>query len=399
MKRRNTIALVIAGLAAAALVAWALQPRPVSVETAPVVRGPFELTVSDDGKTRVRERYVVSAPLAGRLDRIALEEGDRVKQGQVIALLTPTAPALLDARTAREMQARVGAAEARLSGARAERLRAEAQRDQARADFDRQAKLAQEGFLAPSAREQAALALRSAERSVDAARFAEDAALHDLQQARAALRLYQSGEPRARWEVTAPVSGSVLRVAQKSEGPVALGAPLVELADARALEAVVDVLSQEAVAIRPGMPARVELGQGVPPLAATVRLVEPAAFTKISALGIEEQRVNVVLDFSDPLDGVKTLGDGFRVEAHIVTQRRDDAIKVPVGALFRDGEGWAVFVAENGRARKRRVEVSLRNTVEAVAEKGLAAGERVIVYPSDALGDGARLDVRGAEAR
>lgn len=399
MKRRNKIALVVAALAAAALVAWALQPRPVTVETAPVTRGPFELTVSDDGKTRVRERYVVSAPLAGRIQRIELEEGDRVKQGQAIALLTPTAPALLDVRTARELEARVGAADARLAGARAETLRAQAQRDQARADFDRQAKLASEGFVAESAREQASLALRTAERNVDAARFAQDAALHDLQQARAALRRYESGDPGARWEVTAPVSGSVLKVVQKSEGPVALGAPLVELADARALEAVVDVLSQEAVAIRPGMPARIELGQGVPPLAAAVRLVEPAAFTKVSALGIEEQRVNVILDFSDPLDNVKTIGDGFRVEAHIVTQRRDNAIKVPVGALFRDSAGWAVFVVENGRARKRSVEVALRNTVEAVVEKGLAAGERVIVYPSDALTDGARLDVREQKPR
>ena len=395
MRRRNGVLLVVAALAVGALVAWALRPRPVAVETAPVARGPFELTVSDDGKTRVRERYVVSAPLAGRVERIALEEGDRVKQGQAIALLTPTAPALLDARTARELEARIGAAQARLAGARAETLRAQAQRDQARADLDRQAKLAREGFVAESAREQASLALRTAERNVDAARFAQDAALHDLEQARAALKRYRSGDAEGRWEVTAPVSGSVLKVVQKSEGAVALGAPLVELGDARALEAVVDVLSQEAVAIRPGMPARIELGQGVPPRAAAVRLVEPAAFTKVSALGIEEQRVNVILDFSDPLDDIKTLGDAFRVEAHIVTQRLDDATKVPVGALWRDGDGWAVFVAERGRARKRNVEVTLRNTVEAVVAKGVAAGERVVVYPSDALADGARLDVRG----
>jgi HlyD family secretion protein len=358
MKRRNQIALAVAALALAALVVWA---------------------------------------------RIELKEGDRVKEGQSVALLTPTAPALLDARAARELEARVGATEARLAAARAEALRAAAFRDQARADFERQAKLARDKFVAESAREQAFLALRTAERNVEAARFSQHAAEHDLEQARAALHRYKSGEPGARWEVTAPVGGAVLKVIQKSEGPVALGAPLLELADARALEAVVDVLSQEAVAIRPGMPARVELGQGVPPLAARVRLIEPGAFTKVSALGIEEQRVNVVLDFSDPLDNVQTLGDGFRVEAHIVTQRLDDAIKVPVGALWRDsgraGEQWAVFVVEGGRARKRNVEVRLRNTVEAVVEKGLAAGERVVVYPSDALSDGARLDLRDVKAR
>ena len=403
MKRRNAIALAVAGLALVALVAWALRPRPITVETAPVARGVFELTVSDDGKTRVRERYVVSAPLAGRIDRIELEEGDRVKPGQTVAMLAPTAPALLDARAASELQARVGAAEARLAAARAEALRAAAFRDQARADYERQKKLAQDKFVAEAAREQAFLALRTAERNVDAAEFSRHAAEHDLQQARAALARYESGEPGPRWPVTSPVDGSVLKVVQKSEGPVALGAPLVELADARALEAVVDVLSQEAVAIRPGMPARVELGQGVPPLAATVRLVEPAAFTKVSALGIEEQRVNVILDFVDPLDKVQTLGDGFRVEAHIVTQRLEDAIKVPVGALWRDsgsdGDRWAVFVDENGRARKRPVEVVMRNTVDAVVKSGVAAGERVIVYPSDALTDGARLDVREAKGR
>ena len=399
MKRRNAIALAAAGLALAALVAWALRPRPVAVETAPVTRGAFELTVSDDGKTRVRERYVVSAPLAGRIDRIELEEGDRVKQGQTVALLAPTAPALLDVRTASELEARIGAAQARVAGARAEALRAEALREQARADYDRQEKLAREKFVAEAAREQAFLALRTAERNVDAAQFSRHAAEHDLEQARAALRRYESGEPGPRWPVTSPVDGSVLKVLQKSEGPVALGAPLVEIADARALEAVVDVLSQEAVAIRPGMPARVELGQGVPPLAATVRLVEPAAFTKVSALGIEEQRVNVILDFADPLDKVQTLGDGFRVEAHIVTQHLGDAIKVPVGALWRDGDRWAVFVDQGGRARKRDVEVAMRNTVEAVVKSGLAAGERVIVYPSDALTDGARLDVREVTAR
>jgi HlyD family secretion protein len=187
----------------------------------------------------------------------------------------------------------------------------------------------------------------------------------------------------------------VLRVAQKSEGAVALGAPLMEIADPRSLEAVVDVLSQEAVSIRPGMPARLELGQGVAPLAARVRLVEPAAFTKVSALGIEEQRVNVVLDFVAPPEGLQSVGDAFRVEAHIITHRAENALLAPVGALFRDGEGWAVYAVDGGRARKRAVRVERRNAVHAVID-GLAAGERVIVYPSDALREGSRLDIRAS---
>ena len=397
MKRRNQVLLAAAGVVLAALVAWALRPQPIAVEVAEVTRGPFEQTVIDDGKTRVRDRYVISAPLAGRVERIGLDAGATVRHGQVVALLTPTAPAFLDARTARELQERIGAAGAQAARASAEAQKVLAQRDQARADVARQAKLAAGGFISATAREQAELALRTAERSVDAARFAEEAARHDLAQARAAQARYQSGAPTAKWEVISPVNGSVLKVTQKSEGAVALGAPLLEVADARSLEAVVDVLSQEAVAIRPGMAARLEIGTGVAPLRALVRLVEPAAFTKVSALGVEEQRVNVVLDFDGPLDRIWTIGDGFRVEAHIITHRVEDAIKVPVGALFREGEGWAVFVADGARAAKRAVKVPRRNGAEAMVEDGLKPGERVVVYPSDALRDGSRLEVsRGA---
>ena len=396
MNTRTKIVLGIAAAGVAAGVLWALQPRAVIVETATVASGSFEQTVSDDGKTRVRDRYVVAAPLAGHLDRIRYDAGDWLKQGDVVARLNATAPAFLDARTVRELQARVGAAQAQLARAKAESAKLQAQRDQARADLARQARLSQDGFVSATAREQAELALRTAERGLEAARFAEDAAGHDFEQARAALASYRGGTRGAKFEVSAPVSGSVLRVVQKSEGPVALGAPLLEIADARGLEIVVDVLSQEAVAIRTGMAARIELGRGVPPLAAQVRLVEPGAFTKVSALGIEEQRVNVVLDFAEPLDRVQTIGDGFRVDAHIVIYRADKVIKVPVGALFRDGEGWAVFVADGQRARKRKVDVPLRNASEAWVKAGLTAGETVVVYPSDALRDGSKLEVRAS---
>jgi HlyD family secretion protein len=391
MKRYNKIALAVGAAAIAGLAVWALQPRPVLVETAVVTRGTFEQTVSDDGRTRVRDRYVVSAPLAGRIERITLKAGDAVKAGQVVALLRPTAPAFLDVRTERELQERIGMAEAQLLRARTEVARVAAQRDQATADLDRATRLYREGFVSATAREQAQLSLKVAEKTVEAAKFAQEAARHELAQARAALTRYRSGTPGARWEVTAPVTGAVLKVVQESEGPVALGAPLLELADLRSMEAIVEVLSQEAVAIEPGMAARVELGTGVTPLAARVRLIEPAAFTKISALGVEEQRVNVVLDFAEPLDRIKTLGDGFRVDAAIVTLRVPDAVTVPVGALFREGEGWAVFVVEGNRAVKRAVQVPRRNGVTALVEAGLKPGERVVVYPSDSLKDGSRV--------
>jgi len=402
MKRRNAIALGVALVALAGIVAWMLRPQPIAVETAQAARGVFEQTVSDDGKTRVRERYVVSAPLGGRVERIRLKAGDPVDAGQSVALIQPSAPAFLDERTARELAERVGAAEAQRLRARAEVARASSHRDQAKADFDRAGKLAKEGFVAAAAREQAELALRTAERALEAARFGEHAAGHDLEQARAALRRYRA-EAGAKipgatvWEVASPVKGRVLRVVQESEAVVPTGAPLVEIADPLSLEAVVDVLSQDSVSIRPGMPARLEVGAGVAPLAARVRLVEPAAFTKISALGVEEQRVNVVLDFAEPPDRVATLGDGYRVEAAIVVHRVDDALKVPVGALFRDGEGWAVFVVDGGRALKRAIKTPRRNGVEALVEAGLQAGETVVVYPSDALRDGARVEATGAK--
>jgi HlyD family secretion protein len=395
MKTRNKIASGLLLAAVAALAVWALQPPPVSVELADVTQGVFEQTVTEDGKTRVRERYTVFAPLAARVERIRLKAGDPVERGQVVAVLYPVAPALLDARSVRELQERFGAAEAQQLRAKAEVARVMAQRDQAKADFDRQVKLFKEGFLSATAREQAELALRTAERTVEAVRFAEDAAGHELAQSRAALARYRAGDSGAKWDVTSPVKGSVLKVIQESEGAVTLGAPLLELADARGLEAVVDVLSQESVAIRPGMPARIELGRGVAPLAARVRLIEPAAFTKVSALGVEEQRVNVVLDFAEPLDRVQTVGDGYRVEAAIVTQRLEGAVKVPVGALFRDGPAaWAVFVAAGDRAVKRALKLTVRNSSEAVVEDGLRAGERVVVYPSDALRDGSRIEAR-----
>lgn len=395
MKTRNAVAWAVAAVAVVALGAWILQPQPLPVETAQVKRGPFELAVSDDGRTRVRNRYTISAPLAGRVERITLKPGDRVARGQVVATLTPAAPAFLDARTERELRERLGAAQAQQQRALAEVRRVEAQRNQALADRDRQQKLAGEGFISPTALEQAQLALQVADGALQSARFAEDAARHEIAQAQAALARYRGGEPSTEWKVASPVIGSVLKVMQESEGVVAMGSPLLEVADSRSLEAVVDVLSQDSLAIRPGMPARIELGPSAPVLKARVRRIEPAAFTKISALGVEEQRVNVVLDFVDPIDLLATIGDGFRVEAHIVTRREEDAVKVPVGALFREGEGWAVFVAEGGeRAARRAVKVAMRNSLEAAVEEGVKPGDRVIVYPPDSLRDGSRIEVR-----
>ena len=236
-----------------------------------------------------------------------------------------------------------------------------------------------------------------AQRALESARFAQEAAAHDLAQARAALSRYRTGGAEASWQVTSPVQGVVLKVYQESEAVVPIGAPLIEVGDPRRLEAVVDILTQEAIALRPGMPARVEPGPSAAPLAARVRRVEPAAFTKVSALGVEEQRVNVVLDFDDPPEDLPALGDGFRIDAHILSFRVDNAVVAPVGALYREADGWALFVMEDGRARARKVRVGAHNGEVAWVQDGLAAGQRVVVYPSDALRDGSRVrEVRTA---
>ena len=394
MKTSNIVVLGVVAAGVVAVVAWALRPMPVPVETAKVVRGVYEQTVSDDGKTRVRDRYTVTAPLAGRLERVRLRPGDRVQRGDEVAVLTPAAPEFRDARQERELVARIGSAEARHRGAAAEVKRVEGRRDQARIDAERQTQLQRQGFIASAALEQATLALRTEERALEAAQFAEESARHELELARAAVGFYRGSDSVTRWLLRSPVSGNILRVTQESEGVVALGAPLLDIADARSLEAVVDIISQEAIAIRPGMAARIEIGRGVAPLAARVRLLEPAAFTKVSALGVEEQRVNVILDFVEPLDRVRTIGDGFRVEAHIVTYRAEDALKIPVGAIFRDGPGWAAFELEGNRARKRQVEVRMRNGVEALVSGNLNAGDVVVVYPPDKLVDGSVVDIR-----
>lgn len=386
-----------AGLALlAALTLWALQPQPVPVETAEVRKGLFEQTVEEDGKTRVRERYVVSAPTAGRLARTSLKVGDRVLAGATVAVLSPAAPAMLDARSARELAERAGAAEAGVAQARAKVARAEAAREQARADLARQKKLQREGFIAPAALEQAELAERIQTKELEAARAAQAGAVHDLAQAQAALMRAReaAGVRRAgsAWEIVSPVNGHVLKVVQESETTVGAGTPLLEIGDPTDLEVVVDVLSLDGQRISAGARVDIDSGGGQR-LAGRVRRVEPAAFTKVSALGVEEQRVNVIVDFVSPPEQWRGLGDQFRIDARIILFERQDALVVPIAALFRDNENWAVYVASGGRAEKRQVKVGGRTTREAWIESGLAATERVIVYPGDSLRDGSRLKI------
>ena len=395
---------IFAAMVVAGLLVWAFTPRPVEVETAIVVRGPFRKTVDEDGKTRVRDRYVVSAPVPGRLLRVELKAGAPVNPGTLLARLAPAAPAPLDARTELEYRERLGAAEATQLRAAAGIERAGVALEQAKAEEARAAKLAAEGFTSRQALDNAQREVELKVKELAAAHFDGHAAEHQVAMAQAAITRYRQdagGKPTgaAIWDIRSPVAGSVLRVAQESEAIVAAGAPILEIGDPRALEIVVDVLTADAAAIRPGAAVELDHGGGAPVLAGRVRLVEPAAFTKTSALGVEEQRVNVVIDFAAPATAWGNLGDGHRVDTRITVDTRDDAVLVPVSALFRHGDGWAVFAVSGSRARLQALTTGPRNGMVAVVLGGLDPGTSVIAYPSDAVADGVRVRARVSEPK
>lgn len=380
-----------------ALLTWAFMPRPREVEIAKVSQGRFERAVQEDGKTRLRERYVVSTPLGGRLARIELQQGDTVERGAVLATLWPSAPALLDARARAEQLARSGAMEAALARARANVARASAALAQARAELKRSETLAQQGFVSAHQNEDGRLSVELRERELESARQEEDAAGHELEQSRVALQKFPpTASPAAQraHEIRAPVAGKVLKVLQQSEDVVAAGTALIELGDPSRLEVVLDILTEDAAQIRPGTPVQLTNWGGPEALEGRVRLIEPAAFTKVSALGVEEQRVNAIIDINSPAEKWQTLGDGFKVDVRVLVQVVEQAVKVPVSALFPVGARAGLFVLDQGRARLREIEVAARNGVEAWVKSGLSPGTEVIVYPDSKLKDGARVQPR-----
>ncbi|WP_427914944.1 efflux RND transporter periplasmic adaptor subunit [Ramlibacter sp. MMS24-I3-19] len=396
--RRKHVAWGAAAAVAVALLAWAFSPRPVQVETAVAAVSHFEQGIEEDSQTRLKDRYTVSAPVAARLVRIALKEGDRVAAGDVVAVLLPTMSAMIDERSAREAQARYQAARANVTAAVARVDRAAVSLDKARLELERTEKLARQGFVAPSRLDEARLGATGATRELDAARAAQDAAEHDRDQAAAALQpvsgSVRAGKPLA---LRSPVEGVVLRIPLASEATVAAGAPIMDIGDPRRLEVMAELLTTDAVQAQPGRRAVVERWGG-PPVEGVVRRVEPGAFTKVSALGIEEQRVKVLVDLVDPPVGWEVMGDGYRVTLRVITQSVDQALVVPVGALFpiADG-GMAVYRLESGRAKLQLVDVGGRNGSEAWIRSGLKHGQVVIVYPPPAVQDGKRVAVRRPE--
>lgn len=388
--------IVVAAILAAVVLAigWAFLPKPVDVEVGKVARGRMAVTVEEEGKTRVVDRFAVSAPVAGVARRIGLEAGDRVSKGTPLLAIDPAPPPFLDLRRKEGAEAAVRAAEAALESARAQARAASAKEEYARATVERTKKLHEAGFAtrdaleaASSSAKQEGAALRAAEAAVDVARSGLEAARAELLSA-SAPAASKRGE---RVVVRSPVEGSVLSVLHESEGVVREGESLVVIGNPRSLEVEVDVLSADAVRIRPGSRVLFTRWGGEGELEGRVRTVEPSGFTKVSALGVEEQRVLVIADIVSPRERWAKLGDGYRLEASFVIWEEDGVLKAPASALFRHGDGWAAFAAEGGRARLRPVSTGRRNGLEVQILSGLPEGETVIVHPDEKLSDGVRI--------
>jgi HlyD family secretion protein len=388
---RRYLPWVIGGVIAAAGVV-ALIPRGLTVETAGVDRGPLEVSVREDGRTRIKERYTVSAPLAGKLERVRWRAGDRVRQDEdIIAVIVPNDPALLDPSARAQAEARVRAAEALQSQTGVQLENARVKHEYARSFLERTRKLFAGNGVSHQDMDDAEQAELSAGHAFREAQFAARVAEYELELARAVLLRADESGGGIRYEIHSPVSGSVLRVFQESSTIVTPGTRLLEIGDPTALEIEVDVLSADAVQLRPGARAVIEHWGGEKPLAARVRVIEPSAFTKVSALGVEEQRVNVILDFADPPADFASLGDGFRVEARLILWESPDVLRAPSAALFRSGQEWSVFLCQGSRAVLKAVQTGRSSSDFTEITAGLSAGDEVILYPGDLVEDGAKI--------
>jgi HlyD family secretion protein len=408
---RKWVGIGAVALAVIAAIVYGFLPQPVRVETQPVTRGPMQVVIEEEGETRVRERYVITAPVAGYAPRVTWAVGDAVQQGEALLMLEPMRSDVLDPRRRAEAEARVAAAEARLQSAREQARAATAQADYARAEHERMRGLFEAGSATQQQLGRAATEAQQAEANRTAADHAVEVAQYEVAAARTALRYSGAGTDGGngsaeRVRIPAPIDGRVLRVHHESEGVVSPGQPLLDLGDPKQLEVVVDVLSSDAVQIESGTPVRFERWGG-PPLDGRVRTVEPTGRTKVSALGVEEQRVFVVADItgssasgmdgsgqqeSQPMGARSRLGDGYRVVARFITWAGEDVLQVPASALFRADGGWAVFVATDGEAEQRAVQVGHRSGLQAEVTAGLDEGERVITHPDDAIEDGTSID-------
>ncbi len=399
-KGRRWLVAALLLAAAAALIYAVYRPRPLIVEVATVSTGAFEQTIEEDGRLRLKHRYVITAPTQAALLRPTLKVGDAVRAGDVVAELEPAAPQMIDARTRTVLQQRVGSFDAARRAAAAQVQQAQTALAQATLEAERAGRLAQDNFISASARDQAQLARQAAQQALEAARAEQGRADFALAEARAALARAEpagNGQATGRWALKSPVDGQVLKLHQDSAVTVTAGQPLLDIGNTAVVEAVIDVLSGEVRQIQPGAAVQLSLGSGAPAIGGQVTRVEPVAFTKVSALGIEEQRVNVIVDLASASPDAQRLGDGFRVDARITVFKQPDALLVPTAALVRDGAQWRVFVVEAGRARGRAVQLNDRNADVAWLKEGLREGETVLLYPGSMIADGQPVRLRNGQ--
>ena len=398
---RGRIGLILLALLLIGGLVYGFLSQPVPVDLAPVEKGPLVVTVEEEGKTRVMDRYVISAPMSGYARRIDLEVGDQVERGQVLAVLEPTRSDALDPRSRAQARAQMSAAQAALAAARESARAAAAEAQLARQELERTEKLGQARFLSQSAVDQARTRVSRTQAIQQAANHQVGVARFELDTARAVLgraAAMQAGGPDEILSVRAPIKARVLKLMHESEGAVQAGQPLIEIGDQETLEVEVEVLSTSAVKIAPGAKVLLDRWGGPGTLQGAVRVVEPAGFTKISALGVEEQRVHVIVDFTSPRELWQRLGDGYRVEAMFVVWEGADVLQLPASALFRHDNGWAVYKVEDGRARLRPLNIGQRTGLRAQVLDGIQAGDQVIIHPDDKIKDGVRVQPRRAEA-
>lgn len=395
---KRTVGAVALGVLAAGAV-WFAWPRPIAVDLATATKGPMEVTIDDEAKTRVRHVYVVSAPIAGKVLRISPPRhvGDKVAVDETIAVMQPTIPSFHDARTHEELQAALAATEAAMTLAEAEARRIEAALEFSRTELQRAEALARTEAISAKVLDKARFdvetneaALASAKAQVEVRRNEHASVAARLSEPSGAI---PQSDPACCIQLRAPATGSVLKIIQESEAVVQAGAPLIEIGDPRDLEIVADLLSTDAVQIEPGAPVRID-GWGGSPIRGRVTRVDPAGFVKVSALGIEEQRVRTIIDFVDPPEAWPQLGHDYRVIVHVTIWTAQDVLMVPVAALFRKGEDWAVFAVKDGAVRATAIKIGQRNGRTAEVESGIAAGDRVVLHPSDRVKDGVTVAER-----
>jgi HlyD family secretion protein len=396
-KKRGLLGRLVPWLFVAALVgaiAYGLKPKPLDVETAAVARGPLVVSVIEEGKTRIRHRHVVSPPVTGFLRRVELRAGAPIERGKtVLAVIEASSSAFLDPRTKAEAEARIKAAEAVKETRQADLDRADAALGLAVKQLERQEKLLKSGASAVQEYDIAVADEQVRRREKNAAEFALRAAESDIEVARAALLQAQapSAEEAKPITILAPVDGFVLNVYEESARPVTPGMAIIEVGDPKDLEAEIELLSSDAAGVAPGAEVSIEQWGGEQPLRGKVTVVEPGGFTKISSLGVEEQRVKTRVDFLDPVPAGHSLGDRYRVEARIVTWKNDDVLLIPTGALFRRGNTWMTYRDDAGIAKETKLSIGRNNGVHAQVIEGLAAGDRVVLHPPDGIEEGSKI--------